>query len=131
MATQKPATTTTDPNPQSSGSPVPEGPKDTLAPATLEPQVVQVFPRGALRTTCRACGGELINVQHEKTRKFAPIDLAPTLHGNIVALDNGCYRVLGLRALSLLPPHIRLYSNHYMTCPKADLLRYKRNSRTK
>jgi hypothetical protein len=124
--TQTPA-----PNPQSTGSPVPQGTPDTLAPATVEPQIVQVFPKGSLRSTCRACGAELINVQHEKTGKFAPVDLAPNVHGNIVALDNGCYRVLGMRALALVPPHIRLYSNHYMTCPKAELFRYHRNNARK
>ncbi len=129
MATQNP--TTTDPNPQSSASPVPQGTQDTLAPAALEPQVVPAFARNTLRTSCRACGGELINVQHEKTRKFAPIDAAPNPGGNIVALDNGCYRVLGGRALSLLPPDIRLYANHYTTCPKAELFRYHRNNPTK
>jgi hypothetical protein len=129
MATHKP--TTTDQDTESTESAVPQSTTDTLAPERLKPTVIRAFPRTLVHTTCRGCGAALINVQHENTRKFAPIDAEPSIYGNVVALDNGCYRVLRQPALSLLPPDIMLYANHYMTCPQKEVFRYYRSKPTK
>jgi hypothetical protein len=89
-----------------------------------------------IRARCRACGLELVFLEHERTGKPAPIQLEAVEGGNVLPLDSEGepvaaeaaqrYRVLGpaaKRAWYARPDAPNLWVSHFVTCKEAPHFR--------
>lgn len=70
-------------------------------------------------STCRSCPATVMWVQHERTHRFAPLDIAPDPNGRIVIEGSPGQQVYRL------DDSIPRYTNHFITCPKGPSHRKK------
>lgn len=68
---------------------------------------------------CKACGAPCVMVQHERTRKFGPIEATPRENGNVIIYGDGCYGIIK-KGLVIWGPR---YVSHYARCPQSRLFR--------
>ena len=71
---------------------------------------------------CRKCGAPIIWKTNTKTKKAAPLDIAPTNEGNIALVGERNYTVLTKEDLDRAGQAL-LYTNHFATCPEAGHFR--------
>jgi len=65
---------------------------------------------------CRSCGAPVYWLRNDRTRKWAPIEVAVNPKGNII-IENGQYVVVNHpRVVRDGERHL----NHFVTCPSAD-----------
>jgi hypothetical protein len=79
---------------------------------------------------CKGCGQSIAWLEHERTRKPAPIDADPSPNGNVVGIDSTgfpvplgvatAYRIVGKADRERLARDGEsLHLNHFATCEKA------------
>ncbi len=72
------------------------------------------------RTHCRWCGRDIMWLDNDRTGKKGPIDWAPTPDGPIVMGEHPfTYHVLTRAEAAVETRHAR-FTNHWMTCEKAN-----------
>jgi hypothetical protein len=72
-----------------------------------------------MSTFCKACGAEILWLEHFRTGKRAPIDAVPMRGGNVVASpEDGKYRLA-----TVGDDPAELHFNHFATCPDAQKFR--------